>query len=334
MICREIGGSGLQASAVALGAWAIGGWMWGGQEESESIRAIQVALDSGINFIDTAPIYGYGRSEEVVGQAIAGRRHEVVLATKCGLIWEGPEPRRGEYHFSADEAGIQQKEQAKYHIYRYLGAESIRRELEVSLRRLRTDWIDLYQTHWQDGSTPIEETMEALLRLKEEGKIRAIGVSNATVEQMEQYRKVGPLDSDQEKYSALSRKMEETNLPYCREHGIAFLAYSPLAFGLLSGRMDPDREFKAGDLRRSHPQFSRENRLRIAQALDRLRPLARDRGVDIAQLVIAWTIAQPGVTHALVGIRTEEQARANAAAGDLNLTPDETAQVAEVLGSL
>ncbi len=176
---RMVGQSGIETSVVAFGAWAVGGWWWGGADDSESIDAIRKALDLGITFIDTAPVYGLGHSEEVVGKAIKGRRDEVVLATKCGLVWHTD---RGSHFF--DEAGRG--------VRRYLGAESIRYEVEQSLRRLQTDVIDLYQTHWQDATTPIEETMGALLELKREGKIRAIGVSNATVEEMDEYRKAGP----------------------------------------------------------------------------------------------------------------------------------------------
>ncbi len=182
---RPLGQSGIEASVVALGAWAIGGWYWGGTDETQSIDAIHAALDAGINFIDTAPAYGLGRSETIVGKAIAGRRDQVVIATKCGVVW----------HTQEGKPHIQQHNKQTY---RYLGAESIRYEIEESLRRLQTDYIDLYQTHWQDPTTPIEETMEALLELKEQGKIRAIGVCNATADDMERYRKLGPLDSDQE----------------------------------------------------------------------------------------------------------------------------------------
>ncbi|MGH9352183.1 MAG: aldo/keto reductase, partial [Terriglobia bacterium] len=192
---RPLGQSGIQASVVGLGAWAIGGWMWGGSEEGKSIRAIQAALDAGINLVDTAPGYGLGLSEILVGKAIAGRRHQAVVATKCGLVW----------HVEKGQAYLKQ---AGKILHRYLGQESIRYEVEQSLRRLGTDYIDLYQTHWQDESTPIEDTMATLLDLKKQGKIRAIGVSNCTVEQVEEYRRTGPVDTVQEKYSMLDRAME------------------------------------------------------------------------------------------------------------------------------
>jgi methylglyoxal reductase len=321
---REIGRSGIQGSAVVLGAWAIGGWMWGGQDDRDSIRAVHAALDAGINFIDTAPMYGFGHSEEVVGKAISERpRGELIIATKCGLHWEGPQPRRGEFHFASDEHGIQTPENARYQVYKYLGADGIRQEIEESLRRLGVEYIDLYQTHWQDGTTPISETMETLVRLRDEGKIRAIGVSNAKVEQIQSYIDHGRLDSDQEKYSMLDRKLESSNLPFCRKRRIGFLAYSPLANGLLTGKIGPDREFVEGDLRRGNPRFSLENRKRIADLLESFQPIADSRGINLAQLVIAWTLAQPGVTHALVGIRNEEQAIDNARAGEVRLTSDE-----------
>lgn len=325
---REIGTTGIQGSAVALGAWAIGGWMWGGQDDSESIRAIHTALDAGINFIDTAPMYGFGRSEEVVGRAIRSRpRDELVIATKCGLHWQGPEPRRGEFHFASDEHGIQAPDNARFQVYKYLGSDGLRQEVEQSLRRLGTDYIDLYQTHWQDSTTPISETMETLVRLRDEGKIRAIGASNANVEQLQSYIDHGRLDGDQEKYSMLDRKLESSNIPFCRKRKVSFLAYSPLANGLLTGKIGPDREFGEGDLRRGNPRFSVENRKRIADLLEEFQPIADSRGISLTQLVIAWTLAQPGVTHALVGIRNPEQAVANARAGEVRLSHEELDRV-------
>jgi len=310
---RPLGQSGIEASVVALGAWAIGGWYWGGTDETQSIDAIHAALDAGINFIDTAPAYGLGHSEAIVGKAIAGRRDQVVIATKCGLVW----------HI---EKGISHLQEYDKQLYRYLSAESIRYEIEQSLSRLQTDYIDLYQTHRQDPTTPIEETMGTLLELKEEGKIRAIGVSNATAAEMEQYRKLGPLDSDQERYSILDQHIEEEQLPYCRNHGIAVLAYSPLEQGLLTGKVTTEREFAEDDWRTEKPGFDIDSRRRINTMLkEDLQSIADRHGLTLAQLAIAWTIAQPGLTHALVGVRNSQQAAENAAAGDVVLSSQESA---------
>jgi aryl-alcohol dehydrogenase-like predicted oxidoreductase len=281
---RPLGQSGIQASVVGLGTWAIGGWMWGGTDEAKAIRAIQASLDAGVSLIDTAPAYGMGLSETIVGKAIAGRRDKVVLATKLGLVWH---VQKGQHFF--DEHGKP--------VHRYLGPQSIRYEIEQSLKRLNTDYIDLYQTHWQDATTPIEKTMKTLLDLKQEGKIRAIGVSNCTIEQLGAYRKVGPLDSTQEKYSLLDRELEKDYLPYTRRNNIAMLAYSPLANGLLTGKIGPERQFPPDDLRYNNPRFSVESRREVQAFLDRVRPIATDYQVTLAQIVIAWTLAQPGVTR-------------------------------------
>lgn len=310
MECRPLGGSGIEASVVAIGAWAIGGWMWGGTDERKSIEAIQSSLDVGINFIDTAPAYGMGLSETIVGKAIAGRRAKVVLATKCGIVWH-------------TEKGMPFINQNGKTMHRYLGPESIRYEVEQSLKRLSTDYIDLYQTHWQDATTPIEETMTTLLDLKREGKVRAIGVSNATVEQIEAYRRLGPVDSGQEKYSMLDRGLESKYLPYALKNNIAVLAYSPLAFGLLTGKVGPERQFPADDIRHNNPRFSVESRKQVLAMLAKMRPIAEKHALTLAQLVIAWTIAQPGLTHALVGARNSQQAEENAVAGNAALSREE-----------
>lgn len=307
---RPLGGSGIEASVVAIGAWAIGGWMWGGTDERKSIEAIQSSLDVGINFIDTAPAYGMGLSETIVGKAIAGRRGKVVLATKCGIVWH-------------TEKGTPFINQNGKTMHRYLGPESIRYEVEQSLKRLSTDYIDLYQTHWQDATTPIEETMATLLDLKREGKVRAIGVSNATVEQIEAYRRLGPVDSGQEKYSMLDRGLESKYLPYALKNNIAVLAYSPLAFGLLTGKVGPERQFPADDIRHNNPRFSVESRKQVLAMLAKMRPIAEKHALTLAQLVIAWTIAQPGLTHALVGARNSQQAEENAVAGNTALSREE-----------
>jgi methylglyoxal reductase len=307
---RTLGASGIEASVVGLGAWAIGGWMWGGTDERKAVEAIQASLDAGISFIDTAPAYGMGLSETIVGKAIAGRRDKVVIATKCGLVWH-------------TDKGTPFLNQNGKTIRRYLGPESIRYEVEQSLKRLNTDHIDLYQTHWQDQTTPIEETMATLLELKREGKIRAIGASNATVEQIEAYRRLGPVDSGQEKYSMLDRGLEDKYLPYARKNNIAVLAYSPLANGLLTGKIGPERQFPPDDFRHNNPRFSVESRKQVLAMLDRMRPIAKTHGLTLAQLVIAWTVAQPGLTHALVGAREAKQAQENAAAGNTTLSPEE-----------
>lgn len=314
---RQLGQSGIMASSIGLGTWAIGGWMWGGQEERDAVRAIHAALDAGVDLIDTAPIYGFGRSEGIVGAAIQGRRDEVVLATKCGLVWDATD---GELFFHASDTGITGTEGRG--VYRYLGPDSIRREVEDSLRRLGTDHIDLYQTHWQEGTTPIEDTMAALVRLQEEGKIRAIGVCNATGAQMAQYEAVGELASDQEKFSMLDRACEDDQLPHVRDRGIGFLAYSPLALGLLTGRIGPSREFGPGDQRHSHPRFTAENLEATRDFCKELIPVANNHGATLTQLVLAWTMAREGVSHVLVGARNEGQAVENARAAELHLDED------------
>jgi methylglyoxal reductase len=315
---RKLGQSGLEASVIGLGTWAIGGWMWGGTDEHEAIDAIQASIDSGVTLIDTAPAYGLGRSEEILGKAMAGRRDRVVLATKCGLVW-------------GTNKGTPFVMQRGRQVHRYLGPESIKRECEQSLKRLGTDHIDLYQTHWQDSTTPIEETMGALMDLKREGKIRAIGVSNATTEQIAVYRAVGPVDADQEKYSMLDRNLEAVQLPNLLKNNVAFLAYSPLANGLLSGKITSSREFSGDDLRRNNARFTDENRQWVAKVLRELEPIAKKHRATIAQLVIAWTLEQPGVTHALVGGRNRKQALENAAAGDLILSAEELKQIDQAI---
>jgi len=317
---RPLGASGIEASVVGLGAWAIGGWMWGGTDERKSVEAIQAALDAGINFVDTAPAYGMGLSETIVGKAIAGRRDRVVIATKCGITWH-------------TEKGTPFIDQNGKTMHRYLGPESIRYEVEQSLKRLNTNHIDLYQTHWQDETTPIEDTMATLLDLKREGKIRAIGVSNATVELIEAYRRVGPVDSGQEKYSMLDRDLESEYLPYALKNNIAVLAYSPLAFGLLTGKVGPERKFPADDIRHNNPRFSVESRKQVLDMLGKIHPIAEKHGLTLAQLVIAWTVAQPGLTHALVGARDARQAEENAVAGNAALSREELETLNQILSS-
>lgn len=328
MRTRPLGSSGIQASVVAFGAWAVGGWRWGGSDDQQSIAAIRAALDAGITFIDTAPAYGFGHGEDVVGRAIQGRRDKVVIATKCGLAWN---TTKGTLFFVSDEKG--KNEAGQYRIQKTLDPDIVRKDLEGSLRRLRTDYIDLYLTHWQDVTIPIEDTMALLLDLKKQGKIRAIGACNAKVEEMERYRSKGPFDADQERYSMVDRSLEQAQLPWCRKNNVAVLAYSPLHHGLLSGKIAPDRQFKEGDLRRGHASFTPDNLKKTGVLLDKIKPIADARSLTISQTVVAWTLAQPGLTHALVGARTPAQAVENAKVGDVVLTADELNAISSALAA-
>ena len=325
MLMRKLGSSGIEISAVGFGAWVTGGWMWGGADDEKSIAAIHAALEHGINLIDTAPIYGYGHSEQVVGRAVRDRRDRVVLATKCGLIWDREE---GTLHFYADDKGATLRAVDKK-IYKNLRPASIREEVERSLRNLQTDRIDLLQTHWQDPSTPLEESVTELQRLKQEGKIRAFGVSNCNLDHLKAY---GPIDSDQEKFSMLDRKLAENGmLDWCRANSVSVLAYSPLANGLLTGKLSPDREYNAGDLRKSNIRFRPDYVRRINGLLQQLEPMAQRHNVTIGQLVIAWSAAQPGLTCVLCGARDAEQAAENAAAGSIELSAEELATMSELV---
>lgn len=326
MRTRPLGSSGIEASVVGFGAWAIGGWMWGGADETDAIRAIHAALEAGINLIDTAPIYGFGHSEEVVGKALSDRRDRAVIATKCGMVTN---TMLGAPKFRSTGLGSSPTGHIDVRIYNH--PDSIRAEVEWSLKRLQTDHIDLYQTHWQDPTTPIDDTMDALLTLKQAGKIRAIGVCNATVDQMQAYAGRGQLDSDQERYSMIDRKLEADQLPYCRGHHVAVLAYSPLAMGMLTGKIGPEREFGDGDIRGKQPRFSRDNRQRVADMLGELEPIAARHRLTLTQLVIAWTAEQNGVTHVLCGARTPEQVQENAAAGNAELPASELQAVSEIV---
>ncbi|MFC0807526.1 aldo/keto reductase [Ensifer sp. P24N7] len=313
-IMREIGRSGVAASAVGLGTWAIGGWMWGGTDERESVAAIHASLDAGVTLIDTAPAYGLGRAEEIVGKALSGRRDKAVIATKCGLVWH---TRQGSHFF--DENGRP--------VHRHLGRESIFHEVEQSLRRLATDYIDLYITHWQDPTTPIEETMRALEDLRAAGKIRAIGASNVNLEELEIYVKIGGLDAIQERFSMLDREIEAQLLPVTTANGVATLSYSSLALGLLSGSIGPERVFSGDDQRRDNPRFSVANREKVTRFAEAIRPIAQEHEASIAQIVIAWTLAQPGITFALCGARNPVQALDNARAGTIRLSAEHLSTV-------
>jgi len=322
MIQREIGKSGIKASAIGLGTWAIGGWKWGGTDDAASLNAIAAAIDNGVTLIDTAPAYGMGRSEEIVGRAIKTRRDKVVIATKCGLVWHH---QNGPHH--VDQNGQP--------LHRYLGRDSIIHEVEQSLRRLGTDYIDLYITHWQDTVTPIAETMETLQDLRDQGKIRAIGASNVSPADLGAYVAAGQLHAIQEQYNMLHRGIENTLLPITAAHDVATLSYSSLALGLLSGKIGPDRVFGGDDLRLTNPRFSMENRAKVADFMAAIAPIASAHNASLGQIVIAWTLQQPGITFCLCGARNADQARENANAGSIELGPVDLARIdAEIAGHL
>ena len=283
----KIDGTNLVSSRIALGTWAIGGWMWGGTDEKESVRTIHSALDRGINLIDTAPIYGYGRSEEIVGEALRqhGRRDSVILATKVGLDWTNGKIERNSTR------------------------QRILKELEDSLRRLQSDYIDIYQVHWPDSLVPIEETAETLRELYEEGKIRAIGVSNYSPEQMERFEAAAPLHTIQPPYNLFEREIERDVLPYAVGRGIATLTYGALCRGLLSGAMRSDRQFAKDDMRKTtDPKFQPPYFAEYLNAAGKLDAFARKNfGKRVIHLAVRWLLDQPGVGVALWGARRPEQ---------------------------
>ncbi len=313
---RQLGNTDLKVSTITFGAWAIGGWMWGGAERKDALEAILASYDHGVTSIDTAPIYGQGLSEEIVGEALRSLpRDKVQILTKFGMRWD---EKKGQLAFSsADNAGH------PIDIYKYAGKESVIKECEDSLRRLGTDYIDLYQLHWPDSTTPIEETMEALAQLLRQGKIRAAGVSNYSADLMAEAEKTIRLASNQVPYSMVERSIEAELVPYCLKNHKSIIAYSPMQRGLLTGKIRPDHVFAPGDHRPGTVFFQPENIRRIDNFLDRLQPLAQSYQAEISQLVLRWTVEQPGITIALAGARNKQQAIQNAKAAQLTLTTEE-----------
>ncbi|WP_028782528.1 aldo/keto reductase [Thalassobacillus devorans] len=282
----QISNTDMKASRIGLGTWAIGGWMWGGTDEKESIRTIHTALDKGVNLIDTAPVYGFGRSEEIIGKAVKehGNRDDIILATKVGLDWKDEQP------------------------FRNGSKERIHQEIDDSLRRLQTDYIDIYQVHWPDPVSPIDETAEALNYLYKQGKIRAIGVSNFTPEQMDYFREAAPLHTLQPPYNLFEREAENDLLPYVQENHMSSLLYGSLCRGLLSGKMTKDRNFEGDDLRKEDPKFQSPRFEQYLSAVDELDKLAQDRfGKRVLHLALKWVIEQPGANIALMGVRRPDQ---------------------------
>ena len=306
----------LELSAITFGAWAAGGWMWGGSERSESVKAIQASYDVGVTSIDTAPVYGQGLSEEIVGEAIQGLpRDKVQILTKYGMRWD---QTKGDLAMhSKDNSG------KDIDIYKYAAKDSIIKECEDSLKRLGTDYIDLYQIHWHDKTTPIEETMEAVSELIKHGKVRFAGVCNYNVDLMREAAKFINLASDQVPYSMVRRDIENETVPYCIENNKAILAYSPMQRGLLTGKLRPGHKFATDDTRATVHYFSDQNIEKVNAFLLKIKPLAQEKNATLGQLVLKWTIEQPGITIALVGARNAQQAIENAAATEIQLTPEE-----------
>ena len=313
---RTLGESDLSVSVITFGAWAAGGWMWGGTERQGAIDAIRASYELGVTSIDTAPVYGQGTSEEIVGEAIRDLpRDKVQILTKYGMRWDSA---KGDFGFKS-----QDNDGNPIDVYKYSGKESIIKECEDSLKRLGTDYIDLYQMHWPDVTTPVEESMEAVLRLIEQGKVRQAGVSNYSVGQMKQAETVLKLASNQVPFSMINRGIEEELVPYCIDNKKAILAYSPMERGLLTGKIKPGHQFAEGDHRAGYRFFKEENINQTDALLQKIKPLADSKNASLSQLVIRWTIERPGITVALVGARNAEQATQNAKAIDLHLSQDE-----------
>jgi aryl-alcohol dehydrogenase-like predicted oxidoreductase len=316
MLYRKLGNSDLEVSAITFGAWAAGGWMWGGNEQHDAVEAIRASFEKGVTSIDTAPVYGQGESEEIVGRAIKDLpRDQVQILTKYGMRWD---LTKGDFAFKSKNNQGQDID-----VYKYAGKESIILEVENSLRRLGTDYIDLYQIHWPDSTTPIQETMEAVEQLIKAGKVRYAGVCNYNADQLTEAQKYIPLVSNQVPYSMVKRGIEEKVVPYCIENNLAILAYSPMERGLLTGKMKPGHIFSEGDHRANLPYFKDENIGRVNSFLEKIVALAEEKGCTLAQLVLAWTIHRPGITIALAGARNAEQAVANAKAADVVLSAEE-----------
>jgi len=303
---RTLGISDLRVSKVGLGTWALGSDFFGETDDQRSINAIQAAIDNGITLIDTAPAYGDGHSEKVVGQAIKGRRENVVLATKCGVKRDGK----------------------SFNIT--LKPDSVRQEVDDSLRRLDVEVIDLYQIHWPDKDTPIEDTLEVLLRAQEAGKFRYLGLSNFKPDQMDEVNEIAEFVSLQPQYSLLHRKIEGGTLPYCRENNIGVVSYGTLAGGILTGKFTEIPDFDEEDRRSDfYNYFQEPTWTKVQQLLDVLRDIATDRNVPVPQVAITWAAQQPGITSPLVGAKTADQAASNAKAGEWDLSEDELARIAQ-----
>ena len=328
MKLQKLGNSELEISPVIVGTWALGGWLWGSSERNDADGAIGAAVEAGINCIDTAPVYGFGLSEQLVGNAIKNNRSNLIIATKCGLVWDD-RPGGTDFFDTKNNSG------EPVTIRRNLRKESILTECDESLRRLGIDVIDLYQCHWPDPDTPIDYTIEALLILKDKGKIREFGISNFSPAQIQELieRGITPA-SNQPKYSLLSREIEADVLPFCRKNNIGCIAYSPMEMGLLTGKITNETEFPENDTRRNRPWFQPENRKPALAALEQIKPIAEKHNITPAQLSIAWARNQPGITAAIVGCRNKKQAQSNAEAATINLPQEDLEKIRKIFETI
>jgi aryl-alcohol dehydrogenase-like predicted oxidoreductase len=311
---RQLGNTDMQITPIGFGTWAIGGggyqFGWGPQDDEQSIAAIHRALDLGVNWIDTAAVYGLGHAEEIVGRVLKNRVERPYIFTKCSRVWDDNGEIRGN-----------------------LKAESIRRECEASLRRLQRDVIDLYQVHWPNPEQDIEEGWEAMARLQQEGKVRYIGVSNFNVSQMQRIMKIAPISSLQPPYSLIHREVEQEILPFCQEHHIGVIVYSPMMSGLLTGTMTPDRikKLPEDDWRKRDPEFQEPRLSRNLAMVEKLGEIAYMHGRTTGEVAIAWTLAHPAVTAAIVGARHPDQVDGIIGAAEFRLTDLELREIERFL---
>ena len=313
---RKLGQSDLDLSVITFGAWAAGGWMWGSTDRKQAINAMRAGIAEGMTSIDTATIYGQGTSEELVGEAIKGlQRDQVQVLTKFASRWD---TKQGVFlKKSIDNEG------KEFDFHRYAGKDGVIYECEQSLKRLGTDYIDLYQIHWDDPSTPIEESYEAVDQLIKEGKVRYAGVCNYNVEQMQRAQSVCNIVSNQVPFSMVNRGIEEELVPFCIKENTSILAYSPMERGLLTGKIKPGHAFSEGDHRADNPFFTDENIIKTNQFLEKIKPIAEKHHVTLGQIVLRWTVQRPGITIALAGARNAEQSVSNAKAGGIRLSEED-----------
>jgi len=323
---RTLGESDIKVSELAFGAWAIGGWQWGGADSKDAVNAIETAVDHGMTTIDTAAVYGFGLSEELVGKAIKGKRDKVQILTKFGLTWG---EKKGEFFFaSQDNSG------KDVDIYKYSSKAKVISDCDQSLKRLGTDFIDLYQIHWPDKTTPVSETMEAIEYLVKKGKIRAGAVCNYPQQLMIEAGKTYHIASNQVPYSMVNRSIENDIVPYCINNNIGILAYSPLQRGLLTGKIKHGHVFKEGDTRPGTIYYMEPNFSRIMKLIENLSEIASGLNVTLSQLVLNWTLRQPGITCALAGARNADQVLENVRAADFKLNNEEIARINNYLTDL